>query len=97
AGRRVDSGLAVQLAQGLRQEGERGAVSGVNLDHVTPGATLELARSALGDDPALVDDHDVGGELVGLLEVLGRQQDVRAAGDHGPDGVPKLDPAARVE
>ena len=33
---------------------------------------------ALGDDPAAVDDPDVVGELVGLLQVLGGEEDGRA-------------------
>jgi len=37
---------------------------------------LELVGGALGDHAAVVDDDDVVGELVGLLEILGRQQDV---------------------
>ena len=38
---------------------------------------LERRRRALGDDPAVVDDPDPVGELVGLLEVLGGQEDGR--------------------
>ena len=34
-------------------------VGGVHLEHVAAGPRLELARRALGDDPAPVDDHDV--------------------------------------
>ena len=41
---------------------------------------LELAGVAAGDDPAVVDDHDVVGQAVGLLEVLGGEQDGRALG-----------------
>ena len=40
-----------------------------------PDATLELARGAVGDDPAAVEDSDAGGEVVGLLEVLAGQED----------------------
>ena len=58
---------------------------------------LELERRALGDDPAVVDDDDAVGELVGLLEVLRRQQQRRAVADEAAQHVPQLDAAARVE
>ena len=45
----------------------------------------------------MVDDDDVVGQLIGLLEVLRREQHVGARGDEGPDGVPELDAAAWVE
>ena len=41
----------------------------------------ELVRSALRDRPPVVDDDDLVGEQVGLLEVLRRQQQRRAAAD----------------
>ena len=68
-----------------------------DLDDVAPGQRLQLVGRAGGDRPAVVDDDDVVGELVGLLEVLRGQQHVGAAADEGADGVPQLDPAARVE
>ena len=43
-------------------------------------APLELVRRALGDDPAAVEDRDPVGELVGLLQVLGREEDRHAVG-----------------
>jgi hypothetical protein len=45
----------------------------------------------------VVDDGDRVGEAVGLLEVLGGEQHVGAAGDEGVDGLPQLVAAARVE
>ena len=77
--------------------GEVGGVAHPDLDPVAPGLALQLARRARGDRLAVVDDHDVVGELVGLLEVLRRQQHVGAGGDERPDRVPQLDAAARVE
>ena len=58
---------------------------------------LELRRGALGDDPAVVDDGDAVGELVGLLEVLRAEQHRGALGDERPDDLPHLVAGARVE
>ena len=69
-------------------------------DHLDPLATdlgLELVGGALGDDLPFVDDHDPVGQRVGLLEVLGREQDRRALLGAVPDDVPHVQPAARVE
>ena len=43
-----------------------------------PDLRLQRRRRALGDHLAVVDDPDAVGELVGLLEVLRRQEDGRA-------------------
>src|SRR5436189_240534 len=47
--------------------------------------------------PAVVDDHDVAGQLIGLLEVLGGEQHVGAGGNQVADAVPQLDATAGVE
>ena len=70
---------------------------GVDLDDVVAAGRLQLERRAGRDDPAVVDDHDVVRELVGLVEVLRREHDVGAGGDELADGVPQLDAAARIE
>jgi hypothetical protein len=44
-------------------------------DHVVPHASLELLRRALGDESPAMDDADPVGQLVGLLQVLGGQED----------------------
>ena len=49
------------------------------------------------DDPPLVDDRDLVRELVGLLEVLGGEEQRRALAHLGPDHVPHAESAARVE
>ena len=53
-------------------------------DHLDPLAAqlgLELVGRAARDDLAVVDDRDRVGQLVGLLEVLRRQQERRALAD----------------
>ena len=45
------------------------------------------------DDPPVVHDHDVVGQLVGLLEVLRRQQHGHALAEQLPDGLPDPLPA----
>ena len=64
---------------------------------VDPAERLELVGRALGDDLAVVDDGDVGGQLVGLVEVLGGEQHVGARRHQVADDVPQLVAAAGVE
>ena len=45
----------------------------------------------------MIDDHDPVGELVGLIEVLGRQQQRDAVGDELTDHAPHPHPARRVK
>lgn len=68
-----------------------------DLDALSAGAGLELVGGALGDDPAVVDHRDVVREVVGLLQILGGQQQRRTAGDELLDHVPQLLAVARVE
>ena len=83
---------------------ERGA-GGLDLGRVLEGdvealaadLVLELVGGALGDHLAAVDHRDPVGEAVGLVEVLGGEQDGRAGGDPLLDRLPEADPAARVE
>lgn len=58
---------------------------------------LELARRALGDDPATVKDRDPVGELVGLLQILGSEEDRDALGRQSADRIPHGAPAARIQ
>ena len=68
-----------------------------DLESLAADAVLELVRRALGDHVAVVDDHDLVGEAVGLLEVLRGQQHGRALGHARLDRLPHAEPAARVE
>src|SRR5262245_1619776 len=52
---------------------------------------LELVEGAVLDDAALVEDRDAVGELLGLVEVLGRQEHGGAGVGEVLDGVPDLD------
>ena len=58
---------------------------------------LELGEGAVGDDPALVEDRDPVGELLGLVEVLRGEQHRGALAGELLDGLPHLDPRLRVE
>ena len=62
-----------------------------------PIRAFSSAGGALGDDPAAVEHRDAVGEPVGLLEVLGREEDRRARSGERADDVPQLLPAAGVE
>ena len=58
---------------------------------------LEVVRGALGDEPAAVDDADLVGQAVGLLQVLRGQKDRGAAVHQRADDVPHLLARARVQ
>ena len=60
-------------------------------------ARLERVRRALGDQPAGGDDADAIGELLGLLEVLGREEDGRALVVERAHLAPERAAARRVE
>ena len=62
-----------------------------------PIRCLSCGRGAGRDSPTVVDDHDLAGEMVGLIEVLRGQQNVGPLLDEGADRVPQLDPATRVQ
>ena len=72
-------------------------VSDHDFDHVSPHARLELADGAGRDRGAVVDDDDVVGQLVGLVEVVRGEQHVGAGGDQASHCFPNLDAAGRVE
>ena len=75
-GRRADR-TAVPAAS--RASASRSASATRDLEPLATDLRLELVGRALGDDLAVVDHHDLVGEPVGLLEVLGGQQQRRAA------------------
>ena len=63
-------------------------VGGDRLDRRPADLGLQLRRGALGDELAAVDDPDPVGERVGLLEVLGGEED-RHAVRRGPGARPR--------
>ena len=94
ASRRVPSSIAGLVAADAARARRRAApsesaVAGVDLDHVLAGARLELVGRAGRDDLAVVDDDDLLGELVGLVEVLRRQQHVGAGAARGRGSCPR--------
>ena len=76
--------------------GVRGRLE-AHLQALAAEPVLELVRRALGDQLPVVDHRDVVGEAIGLVQVLGRQQRGRPAGDETLDHAPQAEAAARVE
>ena len=97
----VDDELTVADVErvGERPDGALGvgAIAQREVHDVAADPGLELVGGALGDDAAAVDDADAIGELVGLLHVLGGEDDRRALLVQAADHVPELQPAAGVE
>lgn len=85
------------LAQGGGRRPVRGRV-GEPQPHVPARhEPFQLAGGAFGGDPAVVEDRDVVGEFVGLVQVLGGEEDGDAAGDELADDAPHGVAAAWVE
>ncbi len=59
-----------------------------DLDPLAADLRLELVRRSPGDDPAVVDDRNTVGQLVGLFEILGGQQERRPFADSLADRPP---------
>ena len=76
---------------------ERVRVGEEQLDGLLADARLQLLRGAEGGDAAVADDRDPVREPVGLLEVLGGEEDRRAVVRQRLDGLPDREPAARVQ
>ena len=83
----------VVVARGRAERARRAASSSRGVGEPQPDVAagdepLELVRRALGDEPAVVEHGDPVGELVGLLQVLGGEEDRDAAGDELADDLP---------
>jgi hypothetical protein len=70
---------------------------GLQVQPVSPGPCPELIRRAVGDDEAVIDDHDCRGEPFGFLDVLGGQQEACAFGGQLPEDMPQRQPAGRIQ
>ena len=89
-GRPCRLGVGPHLGQPLRRRVDLGgALAGVLGD--------QLGRRAAGDHLALVHQGDLVGEALGLLDVVGRHQDRRAARAQVVDQRPELGADLRVE
>ena len=90
-----------RLVGHLGQRGDRalgvGLVLEADLEPLAADAVLELVGRALGDHVAVVDDDDLVGEAVGLVEVLRREQHGRARGGARLDRLPHRQAAAGVQ
>ena len=57
---------------------QRVGVGELELDVPAGDSALEFGGGAFGDDPPVIEHRDTVGELVGLLEVLGGEEDRHA-------------------
>ena len=74
-----------------RRRGDR------HVDAVVADVRLQLVGGAVRNRAPVVEHDDVVGQLVGLVEVLGGEQDGGAVADEAAQHVPQLVPAPRVE
>ena len=96
--------LALRLPRPVGHRPERlertiavGGLTEDDLDALAAVAVLQLVGRALGDHAAVVDHRDLVGQVVGLLEVLRREENGRALPHELGDHVPHRQPRAGVE
>jgi hypothetical protein len=90
---RVPQAGVPQRLEGAGAVGDRDA----QFDHGAADAVLELGGGALAGEPAVVDDRDPAGELVGLLQVLSGQQHRGAIGGEVADQRPQVVAAGGIQ
>src|SRR5690606_18620131 len=90
----LDAELALEDEPGVLA---RCRVHHAHLERATADRCLQFARGAFGDDLTPVDHAYAVGELISFVEILGGQENCRAAGDHRAHDVPDLVAAARVQ
>ena len=81
----------------LGRVGEAVAIGHRELQHVPADPSLELLGGARGDDQTVVDDDDLVGQLVRLIQVLGGEQGRRPGRHQRPDDLPHPQPGSRVQ
>src|SRR5205085_5168371 len=83
---------------GQRGQGHTGVAIDAHDDDVVPDVVLQVHGRALGDQASGVEDADPVCELVGLLEVLRREEDRHPElGVEPPDLLPHASPAHGVQ
>ena len=70
---RIEAAVEEPASSALRKRREAGVVGGHHVDPMVADLRLQLGRGAGRDRPPVVDEHDPVGQLVGLLQVLGRE------------------------
>jgi hypothetical protein len=90
-------GSFAELLEHLPSGLERRAVREGHLEPLSADLALQLVRRAVGDGATMVDDHDVIGQAVGLLEVLRRHEQRRPAAGQLGDEIPHRQPALRIQ
>src|SRR3954451_20438163 len=86
-----------QRSQQLHDPAELSRVLDDDLQALAADLVLELVGGALGDHPAVVDDHDVVGEQVRLVEVLRSEEKRRPTRDEVFDHLPHVSASAGVQ
>lgn len=99
AGDLEGEGVVVAGAVGQRGGGVAvgGGVGEAEPDVSAGDEPLQFLGGAFGGDPAVVEHGDAVGEFVGLLQVLGGEEDGDAVGDEGADDLPHGVAGAGVE
>ena len=92
-----DRGLFVHRLERLRGSKRGPLVDKTEVENSHAHVRLQGGRSSSRDDLAVVDDHQVLGEPVGLLQVLGREEYCRALCDETFDHGPHIRTARRVQ
>ena len=90
----VVAGGAAEDAGG---RGELGWIGELQPDVAARDQPLELVGGALRDEPAVVEEGDPVSQPVGLLEVLGGEEDRHAGGDQAANDLPHGAARARIE
>ena len=88
---------AGEVGEDVGGVGHPGGVDDHDVDLVAADLALERPGIALGDDGPVVDDHDVVGEALGLVQVLGGEHDGGARLDQRVEHRPQLETGPGVE